>query len=332
MAKRSKRERRRVGSERRQKEHKTGFDFNTFTLPEGVSLFKVEKEGTYKVDIIPYRVGKGNEFADPGEPHYERTYYVHRGISADNNTYCCPRKTFGNKCPICEEQNRISKDPDADSELVKSLAPKERQLWNVIDHSDKSKGIQIWDVSYHLFGKLLDSRIEKSEESDDWGFFSDPTDGLYLRITFVEGSAGAWKWMEANAIDFHRREDQYEESIIDEATVLDDLLIEKPYDKLKAIFLQIDDDDEESSEDEKDKPQGKHRDHPLDEVQDEESEEEEDWDEDEESEEETEEDTEEESDSEDPDWDEEEEEEPEPPPKKKKFKTTAKKKKKKRGK
>src|SRR2546430_15238147 len=99
---RSKSEKRRYTSARERAEKQSvGFVGNYLNLPDGAQLFK-PKSGTMLLDILPYEAGKGNPWAEPGNLHWERTYYSHRGIGANSDSFLCPRMTKKGKCPICE--------------------------------------------------------------------------------------------------------------------------------------------------------------------------------------------------------------------------------------
>src|SRR5271154_1674773 len=87
-----------VSAKRRVTEHSTGFERTTLEVPEGTNFFQLKQSGVKRLEIIPYIVGKGNPFADEGEKHYERTYYVHRSVGANNDTYCCPAKNWKKPC------------------------------------------------------------------------------------------------------------------------------------------------------------------------------------------------------------------------------------------
>ena len=122
-----------------------GWVSTSLVLPEGTHFFSVKKAGVRRIDILPYEVKQdGNPFAAKGSLHYERTYWAHRGIGPNNDSYICSAKTFNKKCPICEYRAKLQKDPDAEEQMVKDLAPKERQLFNVIDTAERDKGIQLW--------------------------------------------------------------------------------------------------------------------------------------------------------------------------------------------
>jgi hypothetical protein len=239
-----------------------GMGSTAIRVPEGVRLFK-PKAGTTLIDIIPYTAGSGNPFAEEGVFHWERTYYAHRGIGANSDTYVCPRLTSKKPCPICEYRQTLMKAGGADNEaLVKDIAPKQRQLFNLINLKDPERGVQLWDISYHLFGKFLDARLRSSDEDEGWDTFFYSEGGMTLRVSFADKTFGAHAYVEAESIDFKPRKADYDDDISEQAAVLDDLLIELGYDELKKIFLQAPepkaakkaakvDDDDDDEEDEK---------------------------------------------------------------------------------
>lgn len=237
------RERPRLSAKRWAETADSGFTPTVVKLPDGTQFFSPKKAGTYRLEIIPYEVpanpkGGQNPNAQVGELHYERTYFAHRGIGADEKSYVCPAKTAGKPCPICEHRKELMRDKDADEDLIKALAPKQRQLWNIYDHGDSEKGVQIWDVSFHLFGKQLKATINNADEDDGWEYFADPADGLTLRVGMEEKSFAGNSFLEAASIGFKARKEPLSDEILDAAQPLDDLLILVEYSKLKSIFLQ----------------------------------------------------------------------------------------------
>ncbi len=215
-----------------------GSTANYLRIPDGVKMFK-PKAGLIVLDILPFVAGKGNPWAEEGCIHWERTYFAHRGIGANQETYLCPRATAKKPCPVCEYRAKLrSEGNDDDEQTIKDLAEKQRQLFNIIDLKNPGEGIQLWDMSYHCFGRALDARLRNSEEQDGWDQFFFLEGGFSLRIGLVEKSFGGYTFLEAESIDFKPRKD-YPESILDETYCLDDLLILKPYDELKSAFLQV---------------------------------------------------------------------------------------------
>jgi len=252
---REKREERRkkVSAKRRLSEHKVGGGSNHLIIPDGFDIFK-PKEGHYRLDFFPYKV-KSNPHCDAGDFHFERTYWVHRNVGPNNEWHLCLAKTFKKPCPICEYRAKAMKDPDVDEETIKALAPAERQLFVVSDLSDPEQKM-IWDISYHLFGKQLDNKLEGSDEEDGYDTFADIEDGKTVRASFKRSEQG--KWLETVDIEFKDRKRQYKEAVLEEIPCLDDMLKPTPYEKLKSIFLQIDkkdkeDEDEGDSNDEDNK-------------------------------------------------------------------------------
>ena len=255
-------ERPRLSAKRWAETADSGFTPTVVALPEGVSFFSPKKAGTYRLEIIPYEVpakpkGGQNPNAQAGELHYERTYFSHRGIGADEKSYVCPAKTAGKPCPICEHRKELMRSKDSDEDLIKALAPKQRQLWNVYDHGDAEKGVQVWDISFHLFGKQLKATINNADEDDGWEYFADPADGLTLRVGMEEKSFAGNSFLEAASIGFKARREPLADEILDAANPLDDLLVLVDYDKLKSIFLQ--EEGVDHSADENDPPAKKER-------------------------------------------------------------------------
>jgi hypothetical protein len=209
-------------------------------LPKDVQLFKM-KPGLMYIDIIPFIAGKGNPNADEGMRHWERTFWVHKGIGVDNEMFLCPSKTLGEKCPICEYRaslaSKAARDEDT-YDLVKTLEPKERQLFNVIDTKMPDKGIQVWDISKHLFGKDLLKEVRNADERDHWDEFYYLKQGWTLKLGVEERSYNGRSFPAVDTIHFREREKDYPEETAEDAPCLDDCLIAPEYEDLKKTFMQ----------------------------------------------------------------------------------------------
>lgn len=253
----------------------------SFKVPKGMSRFKFEKAGTYRLNIIPYTVGKHNPNADEGQVHYERTFEVHKGVGVDDATHAC-LKQFGERCPICEHAAKLQRD-GADRDAIKEFRPKTRQLYLVMDLDNKEAGVQLFETGYYMsFGELLATKIKAVEEDDDTGydkFFHLGTDGKVLRVLVEKAAYEGRGYFKPVSIEMRdRREEKGEavpESILDEVPCLDELLINPGYKELKKLFDEgmenhadsddedddtettADADDEEDDEDEKPAPKKK---------------------------------------------------------------------------
>ena len=230
--------------------------FTTLNLPDGVEFFN-PKAGKYLVDILNYKVGKGNPYADEGELWFERTYWVHKNVGTDGKTFVCPKmSTDGrNPCPICEYRAKMQKQ-GADKKLLSDLKPKERQLFNVIDVTEgPNKKVLIWDISNYCFGKQLDGEIRDADEDDGYVEFPALQGGFTLRLGIDEESvtaeSGSYNFIKVNRIAFKPRKRDYDESILSKLLCLDDLLIIPEYGQLEKEFFQdtIDKDDDDDDND-----------------------------------------------------------------------------------
>lgn len=222
---------------RRANEH-VAYERTAFSVPEGVQRFSLGAAGVKRIDIVNYRVGKGNPWADAGTLHPERTFFTHKNVGPNEDSYVCLAKTLKEPCPICEFRAKMAKRADSDPKMLKDLEPKERQLWWVFDHSEAAKGWQIWEVSYHTFGKLLEKRIKNRDDDEPYDLFAMATKGMTLKLDVQEKALPGGKFYDVAAIDFKPRTEQYPKELYDQLACLDDLVIITPYEKLKAIFLQ----------------------------------------------------------------------------------------------
>lgn len=262
-------------------------------------MFSVKEEGTRRIDIMPYEVTVDhNPYADKGELHFERTFYVHRDIGSDKKIVVCPNKTWGKKCPVCEFRETLRDDPEME-DFAKTLWPRERQLWNVWDLDAPDKGVQIWDVSFRLFGELLDQRVNDRDDDEPFHLFADLEEGLSLKLGCKEKNAGTFSFHEVKTIDFKKRKEQYGEEGLEKSHNLDEVLKEIPYNELKRMLhggievaedeVEVDGDEDEQDEDApqtrrkkpgtKKKPTGKKK-KPEPEPEEDDDDDDEDWDDD----------------------------------------------------
>ncbi len=210
-------------------------------MPKDAKIFQIKSDKPLRLDILPFEVGRGNPFADPGSFHFERTFWVHRGIGPDNRSYVCPRETSRGKlpCPICEHMQTLREDPEANEDLIATLKPKRRQLFNVRDLNNTDDGIQIWDVSFHLFGELLLECLDDEEFSEERKNWCEFEGGKTLRLGLKEKTFNKQKFYEVSRIDFVDRKKDYDpDEMLDKVHCLDDVVKVLPYDELKKVFLQ----------------------------------------------------------------------------------------------
>ncbi len=204
-----------------------------FEMPEGKKFFDTTKE-IHLIDILPYTVSIDNhKRVDKGDIWYERTYLRHTDIGVDKKRYVCPR-TAGKKCPICEYQSELVKRGEK-GEITEILKAKERQLYNVVDLEEEAKGVQLWDIAYTWFGKILEKEIRTQGEKYMDFFF--PEGGYSLRLRLNEQVYKKKTNYVTTAVDFSKRE-PYDEETLSKVMDLDKALIILPYDELNNVFLE----------------------------------------------------------------------------------------------
>lgn len=229
----SMRDRARKRAEERENQGGGGTKYN---LPDGVQFYSPKKHAN--LDVVPYAVSVDNhpESVPKGEYWYQRTVFVHYNVGMEEKSYLC-LKTIKKKCPICEQRSLLLKDANADEDLVKSLRPKERELYNVYDRDDPDKGVQLWDISNFNFGKKLEEELR--EGKPEWAGFAEPVDGYTLKVRFSEEQIGKNKFMQATRIDFEKRDGDISKKILDKALDLDKILKVLSYDQLEQLFLGV---------------------------------------------------------------------------------------------
>jgi hypothetical protein len=244
---------------------KKGGDFDVYKLPKGAKLLNIKKEGgQYRLDVLPYVVGKGNPNADEGMLHYERTYIVHRHIGVEDKNVLC-LKSFGNnkRCPICEHRQKLWKD--GRKEEARAFNGSVRQVMNVIDLDNKKDGIQILDQSHFAFGEAIDNKVKA--KPDRYERFFAAKGGRTLEVSMTEESFSGNSYAKVSNLDMEERKD-YPSEIEDQTFCLDKMFVELSYDELKKIFEGDVDDESDSRttrDDDDDRPVRRSRDEDEDE-------------------------------------------------------------------
>ena len=235
-------------------------------IPQDIEFFKPKagpgKKGMNQFSIVPYITSIENHpFQEPGEPWPECTYWQHViGTAGDQKRFICPAKTEqseSRKCPICEYRSALIKSGQ-DPDLADELKPKQRQIFNILDHNDEDKGIQLFEISPYMFGFALDDEDKAQAEDFDDKYYGDFEDGLSIKARFSESSFGGKKFAEIARIDFEERDDLPEGMVTEEAVDLDAALKILDYDEIHKQFHELGDEEEGEGTEEEEK-EGKTR-------------------------------------------------------------------------
>ncbi len=235
----------------------SGFELSSITLPKGIDLFAFKREGLYKLNVIPFKVKPGNPMCDEGLLHYERTYWAHAKIGPNNKSYCCLAKTFGKKCPVCEDLIKREKSGESKEDLDVNKA-KKRQLFQLEDLQDKEKGFQVYEGPYYNgLGELIDAKIDMTEDDDAYRRFHHLEGGLTLFVTAKQDTFRGRTFFKPVNIEMKPRKD-LSEDVLALSICLDDLPKELSYNELKKFYDQVDE-PEDSGEEPSPNSQGHNR-------------------------------------------------------------------------
>jgi len=209
----------------RRKDKKGGY----LELPDGVEFFKVQKEGIYRFDILPFELKRPdpNDEFDVGDWAWVRNIHVHFNVGPNQRTMLCPG-TVKQPCPVCEEIGKMRRNPEIDDSEIKPLRAKHRQLFWIIDVTNRDKGPQIFEMAYYNFGEGLDARLQEADDDEEeCGHYYDfplLDQGLTVKAAFQQQSFEANKFYRCTKPDLVARKKQYDESILDEVTSFCDML------------------------------------------------------------------------------------------------------------
>lgn len=232
--------------EKRQQQHSGGGEWDCIRIPDGVEVFKPERDTTYHIDVIPYIVGGLNPNAEKGDEYFELSYPVYRSLGIDEKRYIAIGELLGQRDPVAEHFAQLRKQ-GAEWDAIKQFKPTFRQLMLFFVHEQPEKGLQLFEGAYGTFGELLDEEIKANEEEyiDN---FDDPDGGATLEVRFKAKNIGQQNpWVLASKINFQKRTDGFDangdpklaKEVLEKAAgiCLDDMLKITDYDTLQKILF-----------------------------------------------------------------------------------------------
>ncbi len=188
------------------------------------------------IRIVPYVVTNPRNNPDCeeiGAQWYKRRYWQHRvGPTGQEIRVPCLMGNFGKPCPVCALVSKLRAE-GVDDKVLKALSKKERELFNVYDHNDKT--MKIVDVSTHYFGKILLKEVNDPENVKDGSenFVNPGVGGTMLSCRFDNGDIGksvklgSVKFVKANAIP---------KEIMDKAEDLDAILTDMSAEEIQRVM------------------------------------------------------------------------------------------------
>jgi len=207
-----------------------------------IQFFRPEK-GPHAIDIIPYRAGAYDPHVKEGEWSYVLDLWVHMRVGVNEDQYICLARNYDQPCPICEYQKKLMKEEDYDEDLVLSLNPKRRTVYNIIcydNDKEEDKGVQVWEVAHFFMEKKL-VPLAKDRKTGEPIPFSDPWDGMVVswemqKSSFKDRSGNVQSSWEYLAHRFEPRDYDLEDEL-DNAFCLDELIHVPTYDEITSAFF-----------------------------------------------------------------------------------------------
>ena len=242
------------------------------------------------ISILPFTITSKNNMvvrsrdAEVGDEDYVLELWVHRFVGDAKADLLCPKKHLGKPCPICEQKD-IYMERGMKTEAGK-CNPSQRAYYNIVNENDREKGVMIFQESWKNFQDELSNDAGDTDDGelvDYWDF----KNGNSIKFRAEEKTFNKNKYFEYRSFKFIKREDPLPKSLKDSIINLDECMVFKSYDEIKALFygedVDVDDvnKDEEEEEEEEDTPKSHKKASKKVEEEEEEEEEEDDDDEDE---------------------------------------------------
>ena len=170
-------------------------------------IFWKPKPGKYQIRILPSKFDKSNPF---------REVYFHYGFSKGP---ILALTNWNEKDPIVEFAKNLRKSSDKeDWQLAKKIEPKLRYFVPVLVRGEEAQGARLWE-----FGKLIYEQLLGIAADEDYGDFTDITDGRDFTIEAVEDIVANRKGIKCNI-----RVKPKTSAISEDATVVEKALEEQP--------------------------------------------------------------------------------------------------------
>ncbi len=133
-------------------------------------IFWKPKPGKHVVRILPSKFDKANPF---------REVYLHYGFSKGP---ILSLTNWDEKDPINEFAKSLRKSSEKeDWELAKKVSPKLRYFAPVLVRGEEEKGARLWE-----FGKLIYEQLLGIADDEDYGDYTDITDGRDFTVDAIE--------------------------------------------------------------------------------------------------------------------------------------------------
>ena len=132
-------------------------------------------EGDQDIRIVP---------APDGDPLKEM--YFHYNVGDHKGGITCPKRNYGEQCPICEFASSLWKEGTANNDeeskkLAKSLFVRARYFSPVVVRGREDEGVKIYGYGKRAYENLLGYILDP-----DYGDITDPLEGTDIALTYTK--------------------------------------------------------------------------------------------------------------------------------------------------
>ena len=134
----------------------------------GSSNFWRPSDGNQTIRIVNTK--DGDPFKD---------YFFHYNVG-NNGGFLCPKKNFGEECPVCDFSRKLYKDGDEESvKMAKELTARQRFFSPVIVRGEENLGVKVWG-----YGKMAYETLLSLVLNPDYGDITDVESGTDLDLNY----------------------------------------------------------------------------------------------------------------------------------------------------
>jgi len=140
-------------------ENKGGGNSNQFWRPQ---------DGDQSIRIVP--TADGDPFKD---------YYFHYHLGKTPG-FLCPKKNYGDDCPVCEYANSLYNGGNEDEQkAAKSLFARQRFFSPVLVRGEEAEGVRVWG-----YGKMAYESLINLVLNPEYGDITDAEEGTDLVLSY----------------------------------------------------------------------------------------------------------------------------------------------------
>lgn len=222
-----------------------GFD-NPFK--KDIPIFTASKDDEYVIRILPATWEDAKS--------YVYDVFIHYNVGADKGRFLCPRKMWGEECPVCKEYERAKRANDED--YAKQLKATARAaVYAVIRGEEEKNGPQLFPMPVSLDQDIAGR--SKDKKTGAVLYIDDPDEGFDVAFERKTGKQGTrYGSVELDrspspVIDNPKKQAKWLQFIADHP--IPDILVRRDAKYIEKVFAGSRKDDEE----EDDKPRSRFR-------------------------------------------------------------------------